>query len=200
MRRRTQEIWRQFTADEKRTFCRRHQSTWNVMRHRIPSQIHQLLATSLASGKLQIERGAITRLGHCDNAIEIDLEHDSQTRTLVADLVINCTGPRERLADSPSLLLARLLERGLVSPDELEMGINASSHLAVIGADDVESNVLYVIGPILKGTLWETTAVPELRNQSLQLATSLIHSLGIESPDRQPSLDASREELLEYCI
>ncbi len=32
---------------------------------------------------------------------------------------------------------------------------------------------LYVVGPPRKGTLWETTAVPEIRGQAAVLAQSL---------------------------
>jgi uncharacterized NAD(P)/FAD-binding protein YdhS len=36
---------------------------------------------------------------------------------------------------------------------------------------------LYAIGPLRKGSLWESIAVPELRAQASQLAEHLVHTL-----------------------
>ena len=42
--------------------------------------------------------------------------------------------------------------------------------LAELGVDDVEA-VGGDVGPIRRGTLWESTAIPELRGQAERLAT-----------------------------
>jgi uncharacterized NAD(P)/FAD-binding protein YdhS len=37
---------------------------------------------------------------------------------------------------------------------------------------------LYAIGPLLKGVLWETTAMPEIRRQAALIAQDLLAGLG----------------------
>lgn len=56
------------------------------------------------------------------------------------------------------------------------MGIDADSTGAVIDAKGDACCWLYAIGTARKGTLWETTAIPELRVQAQALAQVLIHS------------------------
>src|SRR5262249_12899686 len=36
----TQRIWQALSADERREFLDRHSARWNVLRHRIPQQVH----------------------------------------------------------------------------------------------------------------------------------------------------------------
>jgi len=50
------------------------------------------------------------------------------------------------------------------------------------------SQSLYAIGPTLKGCLWETTTVPEIRVQAAKLAQHLAHVLGQSSGRRRDVL------------
>ena len=57
--------------------------------------------------------------------------------------------------------------------------------------------VNFAIGPLLKGTRWETTAVPELRSQAYQLAKALITHDQRHEPDW---VQETPENLVEYYI
>ncbi len=94
--------------------------------------------------------------------------------SLTGDLVINATGPQTRFSASKSILLGKLLERGLISPDEMDMGIRIAEDHTVVTKDGNESEVLLALGPLLRGTLWETIAVPELRGQASRVAATLV--------------------------
>ena len=52
--------------------------------------------------------------------------------------------------------------------------IDAFLTLPALGWEGRPSDFLFAIGPLLKGTLWETTAVPELRAQALQVTQALL--------------------------
>jgi uncharacterized NAD(P)/FAD-binding protein YdhS len=58
----------------------------------------------------------------------------------------------------------------------------------------------YAIGPLLKGTLWETIAVPELRGQALNVAQNILQHFGGDRPRLVPWPSSVEYELLEYCI
>ena len=104
--------------------------------------------------------------------------------TLEAGWVINCTGPQESYKTSKSSLFQNLFDRGLVQADELDMGIKVKPNFSVIDGGGYTSEFLYALGPMLKGSLWETTAVPELRIQALRVAETILASLeGAASPD-----------------
>ena len=53
------------------------------------------------------------------------------------------------------------------------------------------------MGPLLKGTLWETTAVPELRAQAYQVAQELLAETRLRQADWEAETPA---DFVEYCI
>lgn len=67
-------------------------------------------------------------------------------------------------------------------PDALSLGLDIADNGAVIDDQGLPSNSLYALGPLCKGKLWESIAVPELRVQVAELGSLLVSELGVE-PD-----------------
>jgi uncharacterized NAD(P)/FAD-binding protein YdhS len=59
----------------------------------------------------------------------------------------------------------------------LRIGISTDNHGCVIGTFGKTTANLYALGPLRKATLWETTAVPEIREQALELAERIVSRL-----------------------
>lgn len=171
----TQRIWGAFTDAERREFVARHAARWNVLRHRIAPSIHRQVADALASGRLQITRAAVTGVKPLGAKVGVELRHRDGTATVMeAALAINCTGPHTRFSATRSPLLQQLLRDGLARPDPMDLGIGVEADLAVVGRDGRRSPFLFALGPLLRGTLWESIAVPELRGQALRIAQTLL--------------------------
>jgi len=66
------------------------------------------------------------------------------------------------------------MEKGLARPDELSLGLDVTDDGNVLDAQGTASDFLYVVGPLRRGRLWETTAVPEIRVQVVELAELLL--------------------------
>ena len=183
----TQRVWQSFTVEEKIRFCRDYRTRWNVTRHRIPQSIHEKLTAAIASGKLQIIQGRICGMSNGVDRIQVAVGKSSSRddlTTLEAGWVINCTGPQETYKTSKAALYQNLFDRGLIQEDELDLGIKAGPNFNVIDGGGYASKFLFALGPMLKGSLWETTAVPELRIQALRVAETILASLeGEASPD-----------------
>lgn len=196
----TQRIWQNFSLDEKRRFVRDHAANWNVIRHRIAQPIHQRLTEAITAGTVTVERGSITNLGTADNGrIAIGLESaDGSKRTIESSMVINCTGPRTSFAKTEMPLYRNLLDKGLVRPDEMDMGIDIGPDFAALDRDDTGSKLLYALGPLMRGTLWESLAVPELRGQALRVAETLARDEIAADRDLRMSVD--EEHVVEYYI
>jgi uncharacterized NAD(P)/FAD-binding protein YdhS len=113
-------------------------------------------------------------------------------KSLAGDLVINATGPATKLTASGSLLLQNLLRRGLVTPDDTDMGVRVDPDHTVISGDAERSRWLLALGPLLRGTLWETVAVPELRAQARRVAETLL--------DQPPAAVDETQVVIEYMI
>lgn len=183
----TQRVWQSFTVEEKARFCRDYRTRWNVTRHRIPQSVHERLTAAIAAGRLQIIAGRICGMSRSGERIRVTVGKSSsasERATLEAGWVINCTGPRESYKTSNAALFQNLFDRGLVQADELDMGIKAAPSFAVLDGGGYPSEFLFALGPMLKGSLWETTAVPELRIQALRVAETILASLeGQAAPD-----------------
>jgi len=173
----TQRVWQRFSLAEKRRFLREHRTRWNVMRHRVARSIHEQLTAAIAAGRLQVVQGQVCGLSDRGSRIALTLQTPTargERTTLEAGWVINCTGPQESYRNSKGVLYQNLFDRGLVQTDEMDMGIKVSPEFNVIDGGGYTSDYLFAIGPMLKGSLWETTAVPELRIQALRVAEAML--------------------------
>jgi uncharacterized NAD(P)/FAD-binding protein YdhS len=88
----------------------------------------------------------------------------------------------------------------MIAVDELDMGVRVNADFAVLDRDGNPSPLLMAMGPLIKGTLWETTAVPELRGQALRIAQLLVEELAADEPRQVEWPVQVPMELLEYCI
>jgi uncharacterized NAD(P)/FAD-binding protein YdhS len=197
----TQRIWQHLSLAEKQEFCTQHSARWNVTRHRIAPQIHEQVAQALAGGRLRVIPGRIRSVESAGARVRVTFDDGSpEAKSLEAGLVINCTGPQTSFSRVKSPLFQNLLRRGMVQPDEMDMGLQVDTDFAVIDHEGNRSSRLFAIGPLLRGTLWETVAVPELRSQALRVAQTLLDEYASEDQKRDNWLVAADMEVLEYCI
>ncbi|HEX4607521.1 MAG TPA: FAD/NAD(P)-binding protein [Urbifossiella sp.] len=196
----TQRIWRNFSEAEKRQFCTRYAARWNVMRHRVAEPIHARLMEAVSSGRLRVHKGRVAALEDAGAGVRVTVEGEGGERTtLDGGLVVNCTGPQTGFSAGTDPLFKSLLGRGLVRADGLDMGIEVDADFAAVGRDGRRSGVLYALGPLLRGSLWETTAVPELRGQAMRVAQLLLRDVH-PAPVPPAALTPTSADVIEYCI
>ena len=100
-----------------------------------------------------------------------------ETRELEVDLVVNCTGPESNYRKLDDPLIINLLARGLIHPDPLLLGLAVAPNGALQSGAGNYSSAFYTLGSPRRGQLYETTAVPELRQQAQRLARQLVADL-----------------------
>jgi uncharacterized NAD(P)/FAD-binding protein YdhS len=190
-----QDIWRSLSLAERRRFLRHLRPYWEIHRHRIPPEIGSFLAGQQQNRLIEMHAGRVTAYREDSDAVEVSYRdrRSGDLRLFRIGRVVNCTGPELdcRRVDSP--LLKDLLRRRMICPDPLFLGLDASEDGAVIDADGVASTFLYTLGPSRKGSLWETTAVPELRVQISQLADLL---LGRHESAKSPRTESPPDQLV----
>ncbi|QDT45000.1 hypothetical protein Pan241w_51170 [Gimesia alba] len=197
----TQRIWQKFQLEEKQEFLKRYAARWNVIRHRIAQPIHQRITEAITEGRLRVVRGRITGLSAQDDKVCVSVQNKTGgEQILEGGLVINCTGPNCGFSDTSVPLFQNLLKRGLIRPDELDMGIDVGADFAVIDGEGNHSEFLFAIGPLMKGTLWETTAVPELRGQAMRVAQLLLDDVTMVTPGHDYRISVEEEHVIEYYI
>jgi uncharacterized NAD(P)/FAD-binding protein YdhS len=86
---------------------------------------------------------------------------------------VNCTGPDCDVSSIRDPLLSSLLQTGTARPCDLALGLDFDSDYRIIRSDGKANSNLFLLGPLLRGQLWEATAVPELREHARALAKIL---------------------------
>ena len=66
------------------------------------------------------------------------------------------------------------MSRGLAQPDPHGLGLMTTAQGSLLGQDGLPVDHIFVIGPPRRGTLFETTAIPELRSQALHIADQIL--------------------------
>ncbi|MFN3428594.1 MAG: FAD/NAD(P)-binding protein, partial [Candidatus Sericytochromatia bacterium] len=170
-----QGLWRGLSHGERRRFLRHARPYWEVHRHRMAPEVAGAIGRLRESGQLTLHAGRVEAYeeGPTGVSVRVRLRGGGHAIVSVAR-VVNCTGPEADFRKKRHPLVANLLERGLVRPDALGMGIEVGDDGAVLDAQGAPSTNLFALGPVRKGGLWETTAVPELRAQASALAKALI--------------------------
>ena len=89
---------------------------------------------------------------------------------LIADVVINCMGPGLNFEKIKDPLVESLVKQGLICNSPAAVGINALPDGTVLRKDGQPSDMMFTLGSLLRGVLWETIAIPEIRMQAKELA------------------------------
>jgi uncharacterized NAD(P)/FAD-binding protein YdhS len=160
----TQKTWLRLSLAEKRRFMRHVKHYWNTARHRIPAECAEILYRMQWTDQLHIKKGRASSI-KCNEDGKFDIELRDESFSV--DAVINCTGSESNFERLDSPLVKNLLHRGVIKTDALSLGLEAAP-------DGRISNDLYVAGTALKGILWESTAMPEIRAQAQKLALDLL--------------------------
>jgi len=179
----TQQIWGSFAPEERRRFLRHLRTYWDVHRHRIAERIADQLTLQIRSGQIQMHAGRITEYHEVAEGVNITYRRRGrgESAKLHVDRVVNCTGPEGDCRRVGSPLLLDLLKKNLARPDLLSLGLDVADDGAVLDARGSFSDSLYALGPLRKGKLWESIAVPELRVQVAELASLLVSGLRVET-------------------
>lgn len=167
----TNELWLRLPLEEKKRFRRHLQRRWDVVRHRMAPPIADVIKSELHSGTLQIREGHLKAVDVSPAGAHITLCAQDGHDSFDAARVINCTGPSMNYLRVPSSLLQNLFKRGLVTSGPLGAGFHCAQDGAVIDADGHTSEIIFNLGPGRLGDLLESIAVPEIRQQAIELAS-----------------------------
>jgi uncharacterized NAD(P)/FAD-binding protein YdhS len=171
----TASLWGELPHAERARFLRHLRWAWERARHRLPPKIAESIHVLEQSGRLQRLRGHMRHVTCHENGLRLALEPrgDHTIRTLDADLIIQTTGLETDVRRSAHRLIQQMTMNGHIRPDAFGLGIDAATDGRLYHGDKMWSR-LFAIGSLLRGTLWESTAMPEIRQQARQLATQLL--------------------------
>jgi 3-oxoacyl-[acyl-carrier protein] reductase len=168
----TAKIWQRLSAAQQLSALRRWSTWWSVHRHRMAPDIAEVIEPELAAGGLRVlavrEVDVTADVGRMRRVMIT--ARDGATERLRATAVVNCTGSQLDVRRSRDPLLPTMVRDGLVSVHHTGIGLVADEDLRV-------GDALYAVGSLLVGQLWESIAVPELREQSASIAAAVVADL-----------------------
>jgi len=171
----TPHLWQSLSFADRSRFLRHVRTYWDIHRHRMPPDTADRIAELQRTGQLVIRAGHVTQL--CEDGDRIVAlwrpRGRYDTHELWVDRVVECSGPDHRLERTTDPLWRQLLTDGLAVPDAHGLGVLTALHGALVDVHGRSSQRLFYLGPMLRATYWEATAVGELRVHALGLATML---------------------------
>jgi len=152
-------IWRGWTLAQRSQFLRHLKNLWDVHRHRAAPAVLAELEVDVLRGRVHSMRPGVVV--------------ETSAGTLHVARVINCTGPACDYARLDLPLVVQMRRAGWLVPDPLRLGIETADDGRLIRADGQPVDDLYTLGPLRRPSLWESTAIPEIREQAQELAKVL---------------------------
>lgn len=167
-------LWQGLTIAQRRQFLRHLRWLWESARHRSAPASFDTVQELIKSGRLRIHAARVLAVDGRD-PLTITVRHraNQHADTVLADRIIQATGLDTSVAYARDSLLAQLLRDGLAAPDPLHLGVAATPEGQLLDAEGNALPQLWGIGALLRGNLWECTAMPEIRVAASTLARLL---------------------------
>jgi uncharacterized NAD(P)/FAD-binding protein YdhS len=168
----TTPLWKRLPLADRRRFLEVHAREWEVRRHRMAPDVAARVRSYQDDGRLSVLAGGLVSVADRGGGCLVGVA--GVAVPIEAHALVNCTGPATDVTRSDDALLLALRERGLVTPDPLRLGIDTLDGGELVGESGRAVPGLYAVGPPRKGTLWESTAIPEIRDQAAAVADGII--------------------------
>ena len=175
----TNDLWLALPIREQERFRRHLQRRWDVVRHRMAPPIADVMEAELSAGTLLIAEGHVAGVRAESTGATMLLRTKGGNREVYAARAINCTGPGMNYRRVHSSLLQSLFVQGLATAGPLGGGLATRQDGALIDRNGSSSETLFNLGPGRLGTLLESIAIPEIRQQAVDLAELLVARLEV---------------------
>jgi uncharacterized NAD(P)/FAD-binding protein YdhS len=165
------ELWLTLDEPTRRRFVTEWRRTWEIHRSRISAGVGREIAAWEADGTLARRAAGVREVSAGPDGLVV--ETDAGTWT--AGHVLLATGPAESPSASP--LLASLVEAGHARPGGMDLGVDVDVETyRLLDAGGESRRPVYALGPIIRGAVWETIAVPEIRAEASAIAANILRT------------------------
>jgi uncharacterized NAD(P)/FAD-binding protein YdhS len=168
-------LWQELSPVDQRRFFRHLRPYWEAHRHRMAPQVAKIIEGLTQQGRLRIHAGRVEAVVWDEKGAEVDikLRGGSSHQLLRVSRVINCTAPESDYRNLTHPLWRNLFTRGIVAAGPIGLGLRTGPDGELINAQGEPSRNLFTLGATRIGTLFETTAVEEIRAQARGLGLTI---------------------------
>jgi uncharacterized NAD(P)/FAD-binding protein YdhS len=185
-------VWAAWNLEEQQRFLRHVRPFWDVHRHRVAPSVHGRLMRAIERGQLTVLKGRLESLEHdaLRASLRATLRHArGGPRIFEGNVLINCTGPQTHALKVANPLLQSVVADGIARPDALHLGLATDARSRVIAGDGSVRRTLFALGTLARGSQWELTAVPEIREQARLVAREIDLHTAAAGADRGAARD-----------
>lgn len=158
------QIWQGLGAHQRRILMKRFGWLWNLYRFRASPQTIAAYHQLRDQQQIEFRCGRAKEIIIRDRAIHVMLNHGE---VVSGQHLVNCTGVAR------DLLLDRLIQDAIASPDALKSSIAIDPQLSVLDPKGKAYRNLWMIGPATMGSLGDVIAASAIAKQAEQLAKTI---------------------------
>jgi len=172
----TQKLWIDLPVEGKIAFLKYYKTYWEVARSRMPEECAATIKEMISSKQLNVQAGKIESLNRHDSgiAVKYTTAENKENQIIIVGAAVNCIGPGLDFEKIDHPFIKSLMNQGMICNSDVDVGIKATTDGTIIKKDSTTSTMLYTLGSLLRGVLWETIAIPEIRMQAMELAALLL--------------------------
>ncbi|MCZ0960049.1 FAD/NAD(P)-binding protein [Paracoccus benzoatiresistens] len=170
-------IWQALPLAERARFLRHAASWWEVHRHRLPPESAAPIRAAIRTGRMRLLAASFQGAGRdAEGQLQavIRCRGSRAEQRVGCARIIDCRGIRRDPERNATPVVGSLLRDGRARIDPLRLGLDVSPDAAVIDAQGQPWERIFAIGPASRAAFWEITAIPDIRDQTAQLARQLI--------------------------
>ena len=174
LRHETQTLWQGLTQEQRSRFLRHGLAWWNIHRHRVAPQVYGQFDRLIKDGTVTVHAGFVSKISRVEQGNELVFRQrgTSSEKILSFDWLVNCTG-MERAGIGHSPLLQDMVNRQMLDTDPLGLGVRVDETSRLLTVEGDTHAALFAVGALTAGQFWEITAVPDIRNQTREVAESI---------------------------
>lgn len=173
-------IWAALDDAERLRVLRHLRSLWDIHRFRIAPQTEAAVQALILQGRLTHQAARLVDLtsGPAGWTATLKPRGRRDVEVLPVDRVVLATGPDHGRVVSTTPVLTSLARLGLITTDRTRLGIaTALDGRAVPAGDRAEPGMVFVGGPLARGTVGELMGVPEVNRWAEHVAREVNLSL-----------------------
>ncbi|MBB3225972.1 putative NAD(P)/FAD-binding protein YdhS [Luteibacter sp. Sphag1AF] len=174
----TSRLWSLLPEDQRARFLRHARWAWERVRHRMPPQVATQVAELEAKGRFVRGKGRMQSVTLADDgSLTVHRRAaDGHVDTANYDVVVQTVGLNTDTERTDHPLVRQLITNGHAVAEELGLGFAAQTDGTLLDSRGKPHGNLFAMGTLLRGALWESTAMPEIRVQARNLADTLLAS------------------------
>jgi uncharacterized NAD(P)/FAD-binding protein YdhS len=167
----TPALWMVMDDDLRRRFMVDWRRTWEIHRSRVSADVMRDVEGWIGAGRLEVRPMAVERVSPAGR--QLRMTGGAGEASIIVDHVLLATGPNED--PTANAFLAAAIADGLLRPGPQGIGLDADP--ATWRARDASGTAtlpIFALGPLVRGAVWESIAIPEIRDQAAHIAAKVL--------------------------